>query len=66
MTEGAIRHAVDGDGREVLNRKLPREKVLGFLAAIPSCDVALEASSSSHYWAAKSIGAAKSAAWAIG
>lgn len=43
-------HAVDGDGREVLNRKLPRDKILGFLAALPSCDVALEACSSSHYW----------------
>ncbi len=52
MTEGAIRHAVDGDGRELLNRKLPREKVLGFLAAIASCDVALEACSSSIIGAA--------------
>jgi transposase len=43
-------HAVDRDGREVLNRKLPRDKVLGFLAALPPCDVALEACSSSHYW----------------
>jgi transposase len=43
-------HAVDGDDCEVLNRKLPRDKVLGFLAAIPPCDVALEACSSSHYW----------------
>jgi len=43
-------HAVDSDGREVLNRKLPRDKVLGFLAALSPCDVALEACSSSHYW----------------
>ena len=43
-------HAVDGDDCEVLNRKLQRDKVLGFLAAIPPCDVALEACSSSHYW----------------
>ena len=43
-------YAVDGDDCEVLNRKLPRDKVLGFLAAIPPCDVALEACSSSHYW----------------
>jgi transposase len=43
-------HAVDAAGREVLNRKLPRDKVLGFLAALPACDVALEACSSSHYW----------------
>ncbi|MDB5594038.1 MAG: putative family transposase [Hyphomicrobiales bacterium] len=43
-------HAVDGDEREVLNRKLPRDKVLGFLAVLPPCEVALEACSSSHYW----------------
>src|ERR1700733_16045206 len=40
-------HAVDETGREVLNRKLPRENILGFLAALPACDVALEACSSS-------------------
>jgi transposase len=40
-------HAVDETGREVLNRKLPRDKILGFLAAFPTCDVALEACSSS-------------------
>jgi transposase len=43
-------HAVDETGREVLNRKLPRDKILGFLSALPACDVALEACSSSHYW----------------
>ena len=40
-------HAVDETGREILNRKLPREKIRGFLAALPACDVALEACSSS-------------------
>jgi len=34
-------HAVDGEGREALNRKLPRDKILGFLAAVPPCYVAL-------------------------
>jgi len=43
-------HAVDGNDREVLNRKVPRDKVLAFLAELPPCDVALEACSSSHYW----------------
>src|ERR1700722_638206 len=28
----------DGDDRKVLNRKLPRDKVLGLLAALPACD----------------------------
>ncbi|MGD0636115.1 MAG: IS110 family transposase [Beijerinckiaceae bacterium] len=43
-------HAVDGNDREVLNRKLARDKLLGFLASLPPCDVALEACSSSHHW----------------
>lgn len=43
-------HAVDADDREVVNRKLARNKVLGFLGAIPPCEVALEACSSSNYW----------------
>jgi transposase len=43
-------HAVDESGREALNRKLRRDKILGFLAALPACDVALESCSSSHYW----------------
>ena len=42
--------AVDEDEREVFNRKLPRDKVLGFLGSLPPCEVALEACSSSHYW----------------
>ena len=43
-------HAVDSDDCEVLNRKLPRDKVLGFLGTLPPCEVALEACSSSHFW----------------
>jgi transposase len=42
--------AVDEAEREVFNRKLPRDKVLGFLGSLPPCEVALEACSSSHYW----------------
>ena len=53
-------HAVDNDDREVLNRELPRDKVLGFLAALSPCDVVLEACSSSHYWGREM------AVWAIG
>jgi len=49
-------HAVDENGREVLNRKLPRDKVLGFLAALPACDVALEACSSYHLRLITSVG----------
>ena len=43
-------HAVDEAGKEILNRKLPRDKVLGFLGSLPACEVALEACSSSHHW----------------
>ena len=42
--------AVDEADKEVFNRKLPRDKVLVFLGALPPCEVALEACSSSHYW----------------
>ena len=41
---------MDEAEREVFNRKLPRDKVLGFLGSLPPCEVALEACSSSHYW----------------
>jgi len=41
---------VDEAEREVFNRKLPRDKVLGFLGSLRPCEVALEACSSSHYW----------------
>ncbi len=41
---------VDEADKEVFNRKLPRDKVLGFLGSLPPCEVALEACSSSHYW----------------
>ena len=41
---------VDETEKEVFNRKLPRDKVLGFLGSLPPCEVALEACSSSHYW----------------
>jgi len=43
-------HAVDEVEKEVFNRKLPRDKVLGFLGSLPACEVALEACSSSHHW----------------
>src|SRR4051812_18624275 len=43
-------HAVDESEREIFNRKLSRDKVLGFLGSLPPCEVALEACSSSHHW----------------
>lgn len=41
---------VDEAGKEVFNRKLPLDKVLGFLGSLPPCELALEACSPSHYW----------------
>ncbi|GLS22678.1 hypothetical protein GCM10007874_56980 [Labrys miyagiensis] len=35
--------AVDEREKEIFNRKLPRDKVLGFLGSLPPCEVALEA-----------------------
>jgi hypothetical protein len=40
---------VDEADKEVFNRKLPRDKILGFFGSLPPCEVALEACSSSHY-----------------
>ena len=42
--------AVDEREKEIFNRRLPRDKVLGFLGTLPPCEVALEACSSSHHW----------------
>ena len=44
-------HAVQADGSEVLNKKLARNSVVPFFTDLPSCEVALEACGSSHYWA---------------
>jgi transposase len=40
---------IDDAEKEVFNRKLPRDKVLGCLGALSPCEVALEACSCSHY-----------------
>ena len=51
--------AVDEAEREVFNRKLPRDKVLGFLGSLPPCEVALKPARR------RIIGAARSDGWAI-
>ena len=43
-------HGAAGDGRVIFRRRLRREKVLGFLASVPACVVAMEACASAHYW----------------
>ena len=42
---------VDGDGRQVLSKKLTRARLSEFVANLPPCTVALEACGSAHHWA---------------
>ena len=45
-------HAVDGAGRAVMARALPREKFLPWCAQLPpGCAVAMETCSGAHHWA---------------
>ena len=49
-------HAVDGSGKLVTNRALPRDKFIAWCAQLPpGCMVAMEPSSSAHHWARKLI-----------
>ena len=43
-------HGARADGSVAFRKKLSRGKVLDFLAAQPSCVVAMEACASAHYW----------------
>ena len=42
---------VDGDGRQVLSKKLSRARLGEFVANLPPCTVAMEACGSAHEWA---------------
>ena len=44
-------HGVDGRGKTVLQKKLGRKQLSGFLAQLPPCLVGMEACAGSHYWA---------------
>ena len=44
-------HGVDKNGKDLFNRKLPRNQVLSFFANLPPCVVGLEACGGAHYWA---------------
>jgi transposase len=46
-------HGVDSAGRVVLKKSISRHKFLDYFANLPSCLVAMEACSASHYWARK-------------
>jgi transposase len=44
-------YAVDGEGREVLSRKLTRARLSAVVAQFPTCTIAMEACGSAHHWA---------------
>jgi transposase len=43
-------HGADHQGAVVFRKKLRRQQVLPFFAALPRCTVAMEACASGHYW----------------
>lgn len=44
-------HGTDAHGRVVLQRQVPRAKLLSVLSQLPPCVVTMEACGSAHYWA---------------
>lgn len=46
-------HAVDVKGNIVLRKKLTRDKLIEFIANLPSCTIAMEACSGANFWARK-------------
>ena len=44
-------HGVDPGGRAVLRRRLRREQILPFVAALPPCTIGIEACASAFHWA---------------
>jgi transposase len=44
-------YAVDGEGREVLSRKLTRGRLSAVVARLAACTMAMEACGSAHHWA---------------
>ena len=43
-------HGCADDGTVMFRKKLPRSRLLPFLASLPNCVVAMEACASAHYW----------------
>src|SRR5262245_2581642 len=48
-------HGVDAGGQVVVRQRLARRRVLAFFEKLEPCLVAIEACSSSHYWARELI-----------
>ena len=43
-------HGIDGEGKVVVRKRLPRSKVLAFFAELPPCLVGIEACPTAHHW----------------
>ena len=46
-------HGIDAAGNIVLRKKLTRNKLIEFIAQLPSCTIVLEACSGANFWARK-------------
>lgn len=46
-------HGVDARGKAVLAKRLKREKLLPFIANLPTCKIAMEACSGANHWSRK-------------
>jgi transposase len=46
-------HGIDASGNIVLRKKLTRNKLIEFIAQLPSCKIVLEACSGANFWARK-------------
>ena len=44
-------HAVDGDGKMIVRKRLRRAEVLSFFAGLEPCLIGMEACATSHFWA---------------
>ncbi len=44
-------HGVDANGAVALRKKLSRQKLLAFVANLPSCVIGIEACGGAHHWA---------------
>jgi transposase len=44
-------HGADAQGRAVVRKKLRREQVVAYFAALPPCLVGMEVCGGAHYWA---------------
>jgi transposase len=44
-------HGIDAHGKVVVRKQLRRKEVVEYFTKLPSCEIGMEAGSSSHYWA---------------